>query len=189
MLTWVSSALTVPKLDPAVKAVIVGFDHHLSFLKILKAASYLNHKDCLFIATNTDERFPCSSGADIVLPGTGTIVNAVKTAAEREPLVMGKPSTYAYEFIKRSHDLNSSRVLMVGDRANTDIFFGKKCGLWTLLVLTGVTSLQEVDKWKRSDNREDKNFVPDFYLDGVGDLLSLIERDFSSSNANIRDVI
>ena len=114
MFHWVSSNLSAPHLDPEVGAVVVGFDHHLSFLKLIKAASYLKDQSVHFIATNTDERFP--SGASIVLPGTGSIVNAVKTAAEREPIVMGKPHKFPFEFVQRSHKLDPAKVLMIGDR-------------------------------------------------------------------------
>jgi len=48
--------------------------------------------------------------------GTGSIVNAVKTAAGREPVVIGKPSPVMFNFIQRTYKVDANRILMVGDR-------------------------------------------------------------------------
>ena len=55
-------------LDKDVAGVIVGYDLHLSFMKLLKAASYLSCKESIFLATNTDAQFPLNS-AQVVVPG------------------------------------------------------------------------------------------------------------------------
>lgn len=54
--------------DPEVGAVIVAYDEHFSYPKMLKAATYLANEKIHFIGTNTDESFPMRS-KDIVAPG------------------------------------------------------------------------------------------------------------------------
>ncbi|CAL8120386.1 unnamed protein product [Orchesella dallaii] len=161
-------------LDPIVGAVVVGFDHHISYTKILKAASYLNSNKCLFVATNTDEQFPARGLSTIVCPGTGSFVSAVKTAAGREPVVMGKPESFPFEYVQRKHNLQPNRVLMVGDRGNTDILFGRQCGLWTLLVMTGVTDIKTMRNWETSQDPVEKMCVPDYYSQDVNEFYQLL---------------
>lgn len=71
MNTDLATYISTLKQDPDVGAVVVGFDEHFNYCKMIKAASYLDNPECLFIATNTDERYP--SKANIILPGNSTL--------------------------------------------------------------------------------------------------------------------
>lgn len=55
-------------LDPEVGAVAVGFDREFSYDKLVKATTYLTKPDCLFLATNTDEKY-IVTGTQLHLPG------------------------------------------------------------------------------------------------------------------------
>jgi len=164
------------KLNPDVGAVISGFDINISFNKILKGASYASKAGNIFIATNTDEQFPMS-GTDVVVPGTGSMVAAVATAAGRTPVVLGKPSKFMFEIVQKRHPgIVPSRTLMIGDRANTDILLGKNCGLQTLLVGSGVHSLAETRQWEESGDQETRRMVADYYVDKLGDLCDRVRQ-------------
>lgn len=58
-------------------------------------------------------------------------------------------------------------------RCNTDISFGKNCQLKTLLVLSGVTSLKQLEQYEKDQNNI---LIPDFYTTSLGDILDLLEQ-------------
>lgn len=164
------------RLDPEVGAVVVGFDSHISFNKILKASSYLKNPDVLFIATNCDERFPMEH---IVCPGTGTMVTVVQVASGRKPTVMGKPSRQVFDALRQKHGLDPARTVMVGDNCKTDITMGNLCGLRTLAVLTGVTTQSDLDRLVAAPagSGEEGDLalqVPELLLPQIGDLLPFL---------------
>jgi HAD superfamily hydrolase (TIGR01450 family) len=113
--------LTHFRCDPSVKAVVVGIDYNFTYRKLCIASLYIQN-GCSFIASNKDRN---SGTGDMLVPGGGTIVKALETASGVAALVMGKPSKYAMELIRRDHNIpDGAKILMIGDNLETDIMFG-----------------------------------------------------------------
>ncbi|CAH1389961.1 unnamed protein product [Nezara viridula] len=157
------------ELVPDVGAVVIGYDFFFSYPKLMKACSYLNNPECLFIATNKDEKFPAADG--VIVPGAGAFVAALETCSERNAVVMGKPSPFAIDNVLIPSGLDSKRCLMIGDRCNTDIQFGNQRGMTTLLVETGVHKYSDLEKFKSSGMN---HLIPSYYTSSVADLLEIM---------------
>ncbi|KAG6889907.1 hypothetical protein C0992_003700 [Termitomyces sp. T32_za158] len=122
-------------LDPDVGAVVCGLDTQMNYTKVSKAFQYLTrNRDCMFVATNEDSTYPSADG---LLPGAGAISAPLRFALGKDPICTGKPSSTMLDCIKAKVHYNPERTIIVGDRLNTDILFGKNGGLATLLVLSG----------------------------------------------------
>ncbi|XP_054844789.1 chronophin [Eublepharis macularius] len=152
-----------------VRAVLVGYDDQFTFSKLSEACAYLRDPQCLLVATDPDPWHPLSDGQRT--PGTGSLTAAVETASGRKATVIGKPNTYMFECIVERFGVDPSRMLMVGDRLETDILFGKNCGMDTVLTLTGVSRLEEAQAYMASDSPTAKDLVPHYYVDSIADLI------------------
>lgn len=110
----------------------------------------------------------------MIIPDAGPLVAAVRTASRRNPLVVGKPNTPSFEYICRRWKIDPKRTVMIGDRTNTDVKFGKDHGLRTILVLSGC---HNVDDIVANDLNERSDMVPDYYAVCLG---ALVPVDFSN---------
>ncbi|KAJ1628561.1 HAD-like domain-containing protein [Pavlovales sp. CCMP2436] len=146
-----------------IDAVVVGLQMEgLSYQRLSKAAGYAFDRSRPFIATNSDENWP--GGLGVLLPGAGACVAFVACAAERQPDVyVGKPSRDLARLLVKLHALEPRFTLMVGDRTNTDICFGKSVGFRTLLVLSGCHTLDDA-------LRAPAKSAPDYILPSLADL-------------------
>ncbi len=123
--------------------VLVGLDRFVTYNK-LAHASNLIREGARFIAANTDKTLPVENTLD---PGAGSIVNFLITSSGKEPdAIIGKPNPYILELALRINNLDKDEVLIVGDRLDTDIQLGINTGVDTLLVLTGVSKLEDIEK-------------------------------------------
>lgn len=152
----------------------MGFDKHISFLKMTKAASYLRNPHVHFVATNMDQSFPVSSSR-ITVPGTGCIVATVQLACNRAPTVIGKPEPLMIAYLEKEFSLEVKRSVFVGDRLDTDILLAKRCGMRGILVLSGVSTLEEARLNEKSASQEKAMCVPDYFMEDIGVLDRLLQ--------------
>lgn len=159
----------VNNLDPDVGAVVAGLTLLVNYVKLSATLQYLlkDNKSLPFIATNIDSTFPMKGKLMI---GAGSIIETVAFASGRRPdAVCGKPNQAMMNSIKAANpnlQAKPGRGLMVGDRLNTDMKFGRDGGLDTLLVLTGIET-------EESLKQLDLNEAPTYYASKLGDLFEL----------------
>lgn len=124
-------------------AVVVGMlNDGLGYAALAKASAYARNRSRAFVATNEDAASPL--GFDVLLPAGGTMATAVAYGAERRPDVwVGKPSRDLAQLVVRTFGLTAHRTLMVGDRTNTDVVFGRSVGMRTCLVLSGCHTVDD----------------------------------------------
>lgn len=122
--------------------VVVGIDRGFNYCKLARAQRAILN-GARFIATNEDATYPIEGGE--VLPGGGSLVAAVRTATSVEPIVLGKPETYALVKLLELAKTPADRAVIVGDRLDTDILVGNRAGAHTVLVLTGVTTREQAE--------------------------------------------
>jgi phosphoglycolate/pyridoxal phosphate phosphatase family enzyme len=148
-------------------AVVVGMDRTFTY-KTLAAAQKALSAGALYVATNSDRTFPTPDG---LLPGAGSLVAAVSAAAEREPILVGKPSMTLAETLATITGVPAAETLFVGDRLSTDIAMAKAAGMVAALTLTGVTT--DEDLWRAEITGE--WVLPDHVLDSLADLPGLLD--------------
>lgn len=151
--------------DKSVGAVVVGLDKYINYYKLQYATLCIREDpECLFIATNRDATGHLTDAQEG--PGAGCMVAAVCGTTQKEPIVVGKPSTFMMDFLLERFQIATSKMCMVGDRLDTDILFGKNACCKTLLVLSGVTSLQALED-------PSNDIYPDYYARNVSDVFEL----------------
>ncbi len=97
-----------------------------------------------FIATCPDVMGPGEGG---IVPGTGAVAALISAATGVKPYFIGKPNPLMMRMALRTINAHSEESVMIGDRMDTDIISGLESGLRTILVLTGATSREQVERY------------------------------------------
>jgi NagD protein len=138
--------------------VILGETRTYSFERITQAIRLIAG-GARFIATNPDPTGPSPSGP---LPATGSVAALITRATGVEPYFVGKPNPLMMRSALNALEAHSKTTAMIGDRMDTDIVAGLEAGLHTILVLSGVTTREEAERFP---------YRPSRIVDSVADLV------------------
>ena len=138
--------------------VVVGETRTYSFEKIEKAIELVN-KGAKLIGTNPDITGPTEKG---IAPATGALIAPIEIACGKKAYFVGKPNPLMLRHGLRKIGCHSYEIAFVGDRMDTDIIAGIESNVDTVLVLSGVTALEDIDQFP---------YRPKYILQGVGELL------------------
>lgn len=121
--------------------VVSGLDRTLSWDKL--ATATLNIRaGSLFYATNADTTLPTELGEVI---GNGGTLAALEAATGVKPTCIGKPEPILYQQALKILGTDEASTIAIGDRLNTDILGAVNAGMRSIMVLTGVSSLADLD--------------------------------------------
>jgi arabinose operon protein AraL len=146
--------------DAEVRWVVIAFDRTFDYAKLNTALQAVRRHDARLIATNPDRTCPVEGGEIPDCAGMMAAVEAV--TSKRVEVVVGKPSPIILEVALQTLGVEARDCVIVGDRIETDIVMGKRLGLATVLVLSGIT---------RADDPRIAELAPDLVLPGIRALL------------------
>ena len=147
--------------DTAPDFVVLGETRTYSFEAITRAIRLILG-GARFIATNPDVTGPSAEGP---LPATGSVAALITAATRRQPYFVGKPNPMMFRSALNRIEAHSETTIMIGDRMDTDVVAGIEAGLDTILVLTGSTHPDDLDRFP---------YRPGRVLNSVADAIELI---------------
>ncbi len=140
--------------------VVVGEGKAYSLDTITKATN-LVLKGAKLIGSNTDVSGPIENG---FAPACGALVAPIELATGTKAYFCGKPNPLMMRTGLKKIGCHSAEAVMVGDRMDTDVISGLECGMSTVLVLSGVSTV---------DTPKTYAYRPSIILEGVGDIVKL----------------
>jgi NagD protein len=151
-----SVGYTINNVNP--DYVVVGDSHSYNFEQIEKALN-LVLKGARLIGTNSDVSGPVENG---ITPSTAALVAPIEIASGKKAYFVGKPNPLMMRIALRKLGVKREETMVIGDRMDTDVRCGIEAELDTLLVLSGISRREDIDKFP---------YRPRYVLNGVIDLV------------------
>lgn len=120
--------------------VVVGETRAFNW-EMIQKASYWLMQGARFIATNPDFAGPKGH------PACGALCAPIERITGKKPFYVGKPNTWMMSAALNHLNSHSEEAVLIGDNMDTDILAGVQAGMETILVLTGVTQMADLEKF------------------------------------------
>jgi arabinose operon protein AraL len=149
------------RADEHVRWVVIAFDRSFSYEKLNTALQAVKRHGARLIATNPDRTCPVDGGE---IPDCAGMIAAVEAVTDRRvETIVGKPSPIILAVALEALGCTAGETVIIGDRLETDIAMGRRLGLRTILVLSGITVV---------DDLRIATVAPDHVLRSVADVLA-----------------
>ncbi len=151
-----SFGYTINNVNP--DYVVVGDTHNYNFESIQTAVN-LVLKGARLIGANPDVSGPVENG---IAPSTKALIAPIEIASGKKAYFVGKPNPLMMRIALKRLKVSREEAIVIGDRMDTDVRCGLESEIDTLLVLSGITSREEVDNFP---------YRPQYILNGIIDLV------------------
>jgi NagD protein len=149
------AGLTMNSVNP--DYVIIGESTSYTYESLVKAVNLVLNGARL-IGTNPDLTGPVEKG---IVPATGALVAPIELATGCKAYYVGKPNPLMMRHALKLLNSPREETVIIGDRMDTDIIAGIESEIETVLVLSGVTSEEQINRYA---------YRPGLVLKGVGDI-------------------
>lgn len=127
--------------------------------EMMEKATQLVMKGAKLIGCNYDVTGPVDGG---IAPATRALISPIEMASGKQAYFVGKPNPLMMRHGLNTLDVANEDAVIIGDRMDTDIVAGIEAGIDTVLVLSGVTSIETMKEFA---------YRPRYIFDGVGDVI------------------
>lgn len=142
--------------------VVFGSSKFLNYEQIEKA-SRLVMNGAKLIGTNSDLTDPSEKG---IIPACRALISPIELTTGKKAYFVGKPNPLMMRHALKSLGVSRSDAVIIGDRMDTDIIAGIESEMDTVLVLSGVSTMESIN---------DFAYRPKYILKGVGEIAGIEE--------------
>ena len=137
--------------------VVFGSSKSLNYEQIEKA-SRLVMNGAKLIGTNSDLTDPSEDG---IVPACRALISPIELTTGRKAYFVGKPNPLMMRHALKRLGCHRADAVIIGDRMDTDIIAGIETEMDTVLVLSGVTSMADLEKFP---------YRPKYIMNHVGEI-------------------